>query len=123
MYGESCKIKKIDVIIDYKCIVNIVNNNSMRVRHRTARWKSSPNFIVQSKNPCYGPKFKSSPVFTICPVHPYLYRAGDNFVSQYPRSGLRSASGEYTGCIKKVNKSEIAVCFAKPLNVRCFVSK
>ena len=66
---------------------------------------------------------KSSPVCTICPVHPDLHRAEDNFVFQYPRSGLRSASGEYTGCIKKADKSEIAVCFAKRLNVRCFVLK
>ena len=94
----------------------------MRVRHRKASWKSSPNFMVQSKSPCYGPKLKSSPVFTICPVH-HLYRAEDNFVSQYPRSGLRSASGEYSGCIKKVDKSEIAVCFAKRLNVQCFLLK
>ena len=25
-----------------------------------------------------------------------------------------------TGCIKKVDKSEVALCFAKCLNVRCF---
>ena len=29
----------------------------------------------------------------------------------------------YTGCIKKVDKSEIAFCFAKRLNVRCFFIK
>ena len=95
----------------------------MRVRHRTARWKSSPNFIVQSRSPYYGPKLKSSLVFTICPVYPDLYGAEDNFVSQYPRSGLRSASGEHTGCTKKADNSEIAVCFAKRLNARCFVLK
>ena len=27
----------------------------------------------------------------------------------------------YTGCIKKVDKSESALCFRKRLNVRCFV--
>ena len=79
--------------------------------------------LVQSKSPCYSPKLKSSPVFTISLVYPDLYGAEDNFVFQYPRSGLRSASGEYTGCIKKVDKSEIPVCFAKRLNVRCFVLK
>ena len=26
----------------------------------------------------------------------------------------------YTGCIKKVDKSEIALCFVKSLNIQCF---
>ena len=29
----------------------------------------------------------------------------------------------YTECIKKLGKSEIALCFAKRLNVRCFLLK
>ena len=29
----------------------------------------------------------------------------------------------YTGCIKKIDKSEIALCFAKRLNVQCFFIK
>ena len=44
-------------------------------------------------------------------------------MSQYPRSGLRSASEEYTGCIKQVDKPEIAVCFAKTSMYDVFVLK
>ena len=29
----------------------------------------------------------------------------------------------YTGCIKKVGKSEITLCFANRLNVQCFLLK
>ena len=71
-----------------------------------------------------GPRLPQAPDFPRPQTSPgpRLPQAPD-FPRPQTSTGPRLKGSIYTGCIKKVDKSEIALCFAKRLNVRCFLLK